>query len=99
MNDLSKDFMQILNISKDKERRDSTFLYCQIDPSSKLFEPIEALRKHLFKEMYADGESSSSDDEAEWSKLSAKEKKNVKEMSKLEKYMDRVEKDCRKKLG
>lgn len=35
--DLSKDFSQIINIAKKTERKDSNFLYCEIDPASKLF--------------------------------------------------------------
>ena len=48
VNELSKDFMQILNLRNKEEQDKQALLFCNLDPNSVLYEPIESLRKLLY---------------------------------------------------
>ncbi|CDW81542.1 UNKNOWN [Stylonychia lemnae] len=109
MNDLSKDFMQIVNLGKQEEEKNSKFLLCEVDPKSILYEPIESLRKLLLQE--SDNDDSSLTDSFEEHSVSfgdrrqslasqakkSESKKQTKERTQLELYMDSVESELRKK--
>ena len=91
MHDLTKDFGMVRNLKH--YTKDDQYLLCEVEPTSILYEPIEALRKLLLKESEDEEVESSEDDLVdEEGNLRPKKKKDAKlERSQMEVYMDAVE--------
>eukprot|EP00347_Sterkiella_histriomuscorum_P001606 403371385 len=112
VNDLSQDFMQLINISQNERSNDQKYLLCEIDPKSALHEPIESLRRLLLKESDDEEDeklsssSASSDSSNQQHKMiqhiqtkKKRKPKVFKERSDIELYMDSVEQELKKKIG